>query len=169
MLVAGPSGAGYVIPPLVPNLPALHAGKRPLLRPGRYPDHYVLYQQPTQACHPGSCPGGREFPGIYRRVFPPRTNPYVHGRRPPLCLTMPGRMWTRSAGMRTRSWRAIRKLIEAPGTGPRFIACHLFAYCTTVADVYAFCQTLDPQRVKVVRADDFLLTATKFMKEEKKV
>jgi hypothetical protein len=63
----------------------------------------------------------------------------------------------------------IRKLVDAPSSGPRFIACHLFAYCTTVADVDQFCQSLDPQRVKVVRADEFLLTATQFMKEEKRL
>ena len=60
-----------------------------------------------------------------------------------------------------------QKLVDAPGKGPRFIACHLFAYCTTVADVYSFCQTLDPQKVKVVRADEFLIAAKQFMNEEK--
>jgi hypothetical protein len=61
----------------------------------------------------------------------------------------------------------IRSLVDAPGSGPRFIACHLFAYRTTVADVYQFVQTLDPQKVKVVRADEFLLAAEKFMLKEK--
>jgi hypothetical protein len=63
----------------------------------------------------------------------------------------------------------IREILEEPGEGPRFVACHLFAYCTTVADIYEFCQTLDPQRVKVVRADEFLIAASQFMEEEKRL
>jgi hypothetical protein len=60
----------------------------------------------------------------------------------------------------------IRELVEAPGKTPRFIACHLFAYCTTVSDVYEFVQTLDTQKIKVVRADEFLIAAQKFMEKE---
>jgi len=60
----------------------------------------------------------------------------------------------------------IRKLIDAPGEGPRFIACHLFAYCTTIADVYQFISNLDPCKVKVVRADEFLIASKLFMQKE---
>jgi hypothetical protein len=55
----------------------------------------------------------------------------------------------------------VKKLIDAPGNKPRFIGVHLFAYRTTIKDVYHFVQTLDPQKVKVVRADEFLIAAKK--------
>jgi hypothetical protein len=57
----------------------------------------------------------------------------------------------------------IRKLLETSNPTPRFIACHLFAYNITLADVYDFVKTLDPKKVKVVRADEFLLAAKQFM------
>jgi hypothetical protein len=67
----------------------------------------------------------------------------------------------------TETLAGIRKLMEVAASGPRFIACHLFAYRTTVAEVYQFVQSLDPQKVKVVRADEFLLAAEKFMLKER--
>ena len=168
MLVAGPSGAGYVIPPLVPNLPAY------MRESARYCDLADIRITTSYTSNPP------------RRVIRDHAQAegnflgyiagYFHLGQTPMCMAgdrpFVSYAWPHVDQI---GWHAdkvlegIRKLVEAPGTGPRFIACHLFAYCTTVADVYAFCQTLDPQRVKVVRADEFLLTATKFMKEEKKV
>ena len=57
----------------------------------------------------------------------------------------------------------VREQVEAPGPTPRFIGVHLFAYRTTLKDVAEFVRTLDPQRVKVVRADEFLLAAAQHM------
>ena len=56
---------------------------------------------------------------------------------------------------------AVRRAIDETETLPAFIGVHLVAYKTTIADVRAFVATLDPGRVKVVRADEFLMAAGK--------
>ena len=72
--------------------------------------------------------------------------------------------WFDSNARRT----AATTLIDSPSTPPRFIACHLFAYNTTLADVTAFVKTLDAKKVKVVRADEFLFAAKQFMQRGEK-
>ena len=62
--------------------------------------------------------------------------------------------------------QAVRRLVEAAEPRPRFVAVHLFAYPTTLRDVHEFVQTLDPRRVKIVRADEFLLAASHFMERD---
>jgi hypothetical protein len=57
----------------------------------------------------------------------------------------------------------IKALVEEAGPTPRFVACHLFAYRTNVADVAAFVEGLDASRVKVVRGDEFLAAAAEWM------
>jgi hypothetical protein len=61
--------------------------------------------------------------------------------------------------------KAVRKLIDAPGPTPRFIGVHLFAYRTTITEVFEFVKGLDARRVKVVRADEFLLAAGEHLRE----
>lgn len=166
MLVAGPSGAGYVIPPLVPDLPAY------MRESARFCDKADIRITTSYTCDPP------------RRVIRDHADVegnfmgyiagYFHLNRTPMCMAgerpFVSYAWPHVDQI---GWDAdkvldgIRKLVEAPGTGPRFIACHLFAYCTTVADVHQFVQTLDLQKVKVVRADEFLIAANQSMKEEK--
>lgn len=165
MLVAGPSGAGYVIPPLVPDLPAY------LRESARYCDLADIRITTSYTSDPPDrvTRDHAEAPGNFLGYIAG----YFHLNRTPMCMAgkrpFVSYAWPHVDQI---GWDApevlagIRKLVEAPGTGPRFVACHLFAYCTTVADVYAFCQTLDPQRVKVVHADEFLIAASQFMKEE---
>ncbi len=165
MLVAGPSGAGYVIPPLVPDLPSY------MRESARYCDQADIRITTSYTSNPprrvvrDHAHAEGNFMGFIAGYFHLNQTPMcMAGDRPFVSYAWPH--------VNQIGWNAdkvlegIRKLLEAPGTGPHFIACHLFAYCTTVADVYAFCQTLDPRRVKVVRADEFLLAATQFMKEE---
>ncbi|MBU2513460.1 hypothetical protein KJ966_19130 [bacterium] len=57
----------------------------------------------------------------------------------------------------------MKAILDQPGPIPRFVGVHLFAYNTTITDVYNFVQSLDPDRVKVVRADEFLLAAEQYL------
>lgn len=168
MLVAGPSGAGYVIPPLVPDLPAY------MRQSARYCDQADIRITTSYTADPPArvIRDHAKAPGNFLGYIAG----YFHLNRTPMCMAgerpFVSYAWPHvdQIGLDTPEVLAgIRKLVDAPGTGPRFIACHLFAYCTTIADVYEFCQTLDPQRVKVVRADEFLIAASKFMKEERRL
>ena len=167
MLVAGPSGAGYVIPPLVPDLPAY------MDESARFCDQTDIRITTSYTCDPP-----RRVIRDHARVegnFMGYIAGYFHLNRTPMCMAgerpFVSYIWPHvdQIGLNADEVLAgIRKLVDAPGRVPRFIACHLFAYCTTIADVYQFVQTLDPHKIKVVRADEFLIAAKQFMKEERK-
>jgi hypothetical protein len=55
----------------------------------------------------------------------------------------------------------VRALVEG-AQPPAFIAVHLFAYRTSITDVYNFVETLDPQKVQVVRGDEMLILTRKY-------
>jgi hypothetical protein len=166
MLIAGPSGAGYVIPPLVPNLPAYMQESARLcdLADIRITTSYTSNPPGRVIRDHAEAPGN--FLGYIAGYFHLNKTPMtMAGKRPFVSYAWPH---VTQIGLQADQVLAgIRRLVDAPGSGPRFIACHLFAYRTTVADVYQFVQTLDPQKVKVVRADEFLLAAEKFMHKEK--
>jgi hypothetical protein len=166
MLIAGPSGAGYVIPPLVPNLPAYMQESARLcdLADIRITTSYTSNPPGRVIRDHAEAPGN--FLGYIAGYFHLNKIPMtMAGKRPFVSYAWPH---VNQIGLPADQVLAgIRSLVEAPGNGPRFIACHLFAYRTTVADVYQFVQTLDPRKVKVVRADEFLLAAEKFMLKEK--
>jgi hypothetical protein len=166
MLVAGPSGAGYVIPPLVPNLPAYMQESARLcdLAEIRITTSYTSNPPRRVIRDHAEAPGN--FMGFIAGYFHLNKTPMtMAGKRPFVSYAWPH--VTQIGLPADQVLTGIRSLVDAPGSGPRFIACHLFAYRTTVADVYQFVQTLDPQKVKVVRADEFLLAAEKFMLKEK--
>ena len=168
MLVAGPSGAGYVIPPLVPDLPAY------MRESAQYCNRADIRITTSYTSNPPSrvIRDHAKAPGNFLGYIAG----YFHLNRTPMCMAgkrpFVSYAWPHVDQI---GWDApevlagIRKIVEEPGEGPRFVACHLFAYCTTVADVYEFCQTLDPERVKVVRADEFLIAASQFMEEERRL
>lgn len=167
MLVAGPSGAGYVIPPLVPDLPKYMAESARLCDAADIRITTSYTSNPPRRVIRDHARVRGNFLGYIAGYFHLNHTPMTTaGNRPFVSYAWPH--------VSQIGWNAdevldgIRKLIEPPGKTPRFIACHLFAYCTTVADVYEFVQTLDPQKIKVVRADEFLLAAPKFMEKENK-
>jgi len=167
MLIGGPSGAGYVIPPLVPNLPTY------LKESARFCDNADIRIFTSYTADPprrvirdhANVAGG--FMGYLAGYFHlNRTPMYMAGSRPFVSYAWPHLdqiLWNADKVL-----EGIRKLVETPAPTPRFIACHLFAYCTTLTDVYQFVQTLNPEKVKVVRADEFLIAAAQFMQKEKK-
>ncbi len=165
MLVAGPSGAGYVIPPLVPDLRVY------MRESARYCDRADIRittsytSNPPQRVIRDHADVEGNFMGYIAGYFHLGETPMcMAGERPFVSYAWPH--------VDQIGWNAdkvlagIRELMEEPVEKPAFIACHLFAYCTTVADVYEFVQTLDPECVKVVRADEFLIAAAKTMKKE---
>ncbi len=86
---------------------------------------------------------------------------HLYGGRPFVANAWPhvDKIWDDSEEV--LAW--VREQVEQPGPTPRFIGVHLFAYRTTLKDVTEFVGTLDPERVKVVRADEFLLAAAQYM------
>jgi len=168
LLIAGPSGAGYIIPPLAGNLPAYMAESARYcdLADVRVTTSYIADPPLRVVKEHGEAPGG--FLGYLAGYFHLGHTPmYMTGSRPFVAYA-----WPKPEQIAWESGQVlegIRKLVEQPGTAPRFIACHLFAYFTTITDVYEFVQTLDKDKVKVVRADEFLYAAEKAMQSNPQI
>ena len=154
-IIAGPSGAGYVIPPLVPDLPAYiketaricnDIGIRvvtsyiadPCRRVLRhlqrhsgdllgYLAGYAVVTRTLRVCH-------RDF------IFFSNQIPKVEE------IALPAEQLLGK----------VRMMITATSERPAFIAIHLFAYRTTIADVAEFAQKIADPNVHIVRADEFL-------------
>jgi hypothetical protein len=157
LLVAGPSGAGYVIPPLVPDLPSYFrmsgavcakACIKVITSYNGDPPRRVLRDHRWAE-------GVRGFIAGYFHLG--RKPAYIAGDKPFIAYAWPP---VEAIGAsRDETLEGIRALVEAEGPLPRFIGCHLFAYRTNVADVAAFVKTLDASKVKVVRGDEFIEAA----------
>ncbi len=157
-LIAGPSGAGYIIPPLNGDLDAYLSHTAETCRKAdiRVVTSYIAdppLRTVRQHLHmPGDMIG---FLAGYAHFG--RTPQYTGNGRAFITNVHP--TLEEISINSTALLESVRRTLEAPGPTPRFIGVHLFAYRTTVSDVYHFVQSLDPQRVKVVRADEFLLAA----------
>jgi hypothetical protein len=164
-LIAGPSGAGYIIPPLNTDL-------------GRYLEQTsaVCARADVRVFTPyiGDPPLRLVYQyGQMTGDFLGFLGGYAHFGRTPLHLTHGKAFLAYTSPYFQNVWdesdqvlETVRKQIEAPGPLPRFVSAHLFAYKTTITDVYEFVKTLDPQRVKVVRADEFVLAARQFLQRK---
>jgi hypothetical protein len=157
-LIAGPSGAGYIIPPLAPDLDAyLEESRRVCQRAGIDVITFYVADPPKRVYrqlhkHSKGITGYLGGYAVFKRtpikVLGEAT--YAANRWP----TVP-HIWDEPDVL----LEGVRKLIEAPGPKPRFIGIHLFAYRTTLADVVRFAAGLHNDHVHIVRADTFLQAA----------
>jgi hypothetical protein len=164
-LVAGPSGAGYIIPPLNTRREAFLEETARMCQAANVrvftpyigdPPRRLVEEYGRMA---GDILG---FIGGYAH-FGRIPMYWVHGR-PWLSYSWPffQNVWDSSE----KVLEAVRRLVEASGPVPRFVAVHLFAYRTTLRDVYDFAQTLDPRKIRIVRADEFLIAASQFLQRD---
>jgi hypothetical protein len=166
-LIAGPSGAGYVIPPVMRSYKRYlretdricrEAGIRVLTSyigdpPARIARETVKGTPDCIGYLAGYTHFGRHPQGIVAG------KPFVANQWPPLDAI---------ASDAADVLAGVRALLDAGEGRPRFIAVHLFAYRTTITDIYEFVQTLDPEKVKVVKADEFLLAAKAYYAHKEK-
>lgn len=161
-LIAGPSGAGYIIPSLAPDLLRYlgetarlcrKAGLRVATTYVADPPRRVLRQLARHG-------GGLDYLAGYaviRRKLQTRIGD---------CVVIANEVPTLNHIWDTadQTLAAVRRLIEAPGPRPRFIAVHLFAYRTTIDDVARFAKNLPDEHVHIVRADTFLSLARQHLR-----
>jgi hypothetical protein len=164
-LIAGPSGAGYVVPPLMPDLPAyLRESARICALAGinvvtsyvADPPQRVLQQL---ARHHGNLLGYLCGYAVVNRS--PMTLvddiPIVANQSP---------LVSEIHLNADELLETVRQRVLAPGSTPRFIGVHLFAYRTTIADVAGFISKLEFPHLHVVRGDEFLLLARESMRRK---
>jgi len=162
-LIAGPSGAGYIIPPLVPDLPAyLEESQRVCQKAGIQVATFYVADPPVRVLRQlgKHVQGSTGYLGGYAILDrAPQVQigdaMFVANQWPTVA-----HLWDQAEDL----LEGVRRLINAPGPRPRFIGVHLFAYRTTLADVDRFVASLDNQHVHVLRADTFLRAALRFQK-----
>lgn len=161
-LIAGPSGAGYLIPPLAPRLgDYLEESTRVCaLADIRVATSYIG-DPPLKVVREHGAKKGRFIGYLAGYLHFGRTPAYLSGGIPFVSNKVP--VMEEIAADCSEVFEAVRRLIDMEKPAPRFIGVHLFAYRTMISDVHDFVKTLDPSRVKVVKADEFLLAAARHM------
>jgi hypothetical protein len=159
-LIAGPSGAGYIIPPLHDNLPNYLIQSAQICEKADINVITSYYPDPPEKIIRQHLQAPKTILGFLSGYFFLKSRPVRWGfGKVFLCNAWPHVSHIPDASEEVLS--GVKELINSTVQTPRFIGVHLFAYRTTITDVYNFVQTLDPAKVKVVRADEFLLLAKK--------
>ncbi len=163
-LVAGPSGAGYMVPPLPPDLKGFLEESVKICRKADIKTFTSYIGDPSDRIIREHGEASEDFLGFM--------GGYVHFGRTPAVLTgkraFVANVWPpldNVGDSAEETLAGVKRLLDQPEPTPRFIGVHLFAYRTTVKDVYQFVQSLDSTRIKVVKADEFLLAAEQYLEE----
>jgi len=163
-LVAGPSGAGYNIPPLVPDLRAyLRETGKVCRQAGIDVITFYVADPPRRvmrqlAAHSDGVTGYLAGYAVLDRAPQQPVGPAMF-----IANQWPG--VAHIADSAGDVLAGVCRLIDAPGPRPRFIAVHLFAYRTSLADVADFVAGLDDPHVHVVRGDTFLRAARQHLNQ----
>jgi hypothetical protein len=164
-LIAGPSGAGYIVPPLAPNLPVYlretnricqKAGIKVVTTYVADPPRRVLRQLARYGANLAGYLAGYAILG--------RAPQQRVGQTTIIANEVPtvNQIWASAEEL----LESVRKLTETPGTLPRFIGVHLFAYRTNIDDVARFISSIQDPRVHVVRGDVFLELANQSLRRK---
>lgn len=165
-LVAGPSGAGYIVPPLASNLAKYMdetnkicdlSGIQVVTSYVADPPRRTLH---TLAEHSGSLLGYLCGYAVVTRspMHLIKDTPIIANRSP-----LVNEIALHSHDL----LETVRQRILESAERPCFIGVHLFAYRTTIEDVANFVNVLDIPHLHVVRGDDFLLLASQAMRRMK--
>lgn len=166
-LVAGPSGAGYVVPPLAANFTdymkstaqvCKKAGINVVTTYVADPPLRVLNQLVK---HKGDLLGFLSGYAIVSRA----PQQLVQGT-PVFANEIPevAHIWDTADQLLSR----LDELISTANDKPRFIGAHLFAYRTSIDDVAVFIQQHSAEHIHFVRADEFLLLARQHLNNSSK-
>jgi len=166
-LIAGPSGAGYIVPPLAPHFDAhMRESARVCAKAGiRVVTTYVadpparLLRQLDR--NKGDLLGYLSGYAVVSRK--PQT--LVNGT-PVIANEIPlaANIWDEPEQIFAR----LQGLIKQSDKTPRFIGVHLFAYRTTIEDVSKFILSHKSEHLHFVRADEFLMAARQHLQSEKR-
>ena len=161
-LVAGPSGAGYTIQPLMGDLTAYTAES---MRVCQQADIRVITSYDCAPPEPLIQLMLQHAPGIEGYL-----GGYVYFGDSVRMRNQPGTvfvssLWPPLDGIHASAEEVVQGLRDLldQTSPPSFISVHLFAYRTSITDIYEFVQTLDDEKVGVVRGDQFLALAREYL------
>jgi hypothetical protein len=164
-LVAGPSGAGYIVPPLSPNFSAYmretnrvckQAGITVVTTYVADPPRRVLRQLDRYS---DGLAGYLAGYAIVNRAPQQRI-----GRTLLMANEVPtvAQIWDQPEKL----LESVRQKAVTPGRQPRFIGVHLFAYRTTLDDVAKFAASITDKHIHIVRGDEFLHLANESLRRK---
>lgn len=157
-LVAGPSGAGYIVPPLASDFAAYmrstaetcqKAGIRVVTTYVADPPRRIMKQL---AQYKGSLLGFLSGYAIVTRA------PQLLLHNTPIIaneIPLAANIWDTADQLLAR----VEEKINHPGSLPRFIGAHLFAYRTSLDDIARFMASHTGEHIHFVCADEFLIAA----------
>jgi hypothetical protein len=163
-LIAGPSGAGYLIPPLAPNLPAYLRETTRICRAAGVqlattyisdPPRRVLRQL---AAHNHSLIGYLAgYANLGRSLQTLLDETVIISNQIP-----------RVAHIWDSAEQLLKSVHQLAATAPRpaFIGVHLFAYRTNLEDVAHFAQQITDPHIHIVRGDTFLHLARQHLRQK---
>jgi hypothetical protein len=166
-LIAGPSGAGYIVPPLAPNLIAyMKETIRVCEQSGIHVVTTYVADPPVRvlrnlANHRGGIIGFLAGYAVVTRAPSQLVQgiPIIANQFPKV-----DQIWLSAEDLMAK----IREEILNQQTFPVFIGVHLFAYRTSYDDIVKFAQEIQKEHIHIVRGDDFLELAQQHMQESNK-
>ncbi len=157
-LIAGPSGAGYIVPPLAPRLKRyMEDSARVCAQSGINVITTYVADPPARVLNILARTSG-DLSGFLSGYAVVNSAPvHLLQGKPLVANTLPtvAQIWLKADELLSE----VRKEVARATSRPRFIGVHLFAYRTTYQDVIRFVETLTEAHVHVVRGDEFLLLA----------
>ena len=157
-LVAGPSGAGYIVPPLAPDLPAyLRATGRICRQAGINIVTTYVPDPPRRVLRQLAKFNDGLIGYLAGYAMLGRTPQTLLLETPIIANQVPtvDHIWDNSEKL----LESVRQRAVAPGPLPRFIGVHLFAYRTGIDDVARFAETITDEHIHIVHAAAFLSLA----------
>jgi hypothetical protein len=166
-LVAGPSGAGYIVPPLAADFRGYmkataetcqKTGIRVVTTYVADPPRRVMKQLDM---HKGGLLGFLSGYAIVTRApqLLLHDTPVIANEIP-----LAANIWDTADQLLKR----VEEKIASPGALPRFIGAHLFAYRTSLDDVAEFISGHQHEHIHFVRADEFLIAAKQHLKSQER-
>ena len=159
-LIAGPSGAGYIVPPLAPRLGAyMDETTRVCAQTGISVVTTYVADPPARvmrqlASHRGSLTGYLAGYAVVTRAPMQMINgmPVLANRFPSV-----EQIALKAPDLLAKIREAVETQLKTQRNTPVFIGVHLFAYRTTYEDIVRFVESLPREHVHTVRADEFIL------------
>jgi hypothetical protein len=154
-LVAGPSGSGYIVPPLAPRLPVYMRESNRLCKKAGITVITTYVADPPRRVERQLNRFSEGLAGYLAGYAIVNRAPQKSiGKTILVANEVPtvAQIWDQPEKL----LESVRQLAEKPVRKPRFIGVHLFAYRTSLDDVAKFADSITDPHIHIVRGDEFL-------------
>lgn len=165
-LIAGPSGAGYVIPPLVSNLTDYMRETSRICRQVGIRVVTSYSADPTRTILKTICQNSQGLTGFLAGYATLHAAPQLLCAESIFIANQIPNLQQLSMSAEDLLAEIQKKIQNLPARRPAFVAVHLFAYRTIYADIVEFAQQQVDPHLHIVRADTFLQLAKQYLSKK---